>query len=215
MTDRNFILTRAVLTSKKTALHNRPIFMNHWEIPYWISNYILTDNKPSLSLSSSSCYTHLRTKNLTAMEFHKRMHWQARRFTNTIIAQPRKYVSEHQKDWAVYVQTLRYAFYAEVHSLMSLTIFSLVLYCYPQGLQLPKIQRLNQLTSMRLYLRTVWAQVSYTQWRECHRTLIGERERCNDNVKRPWSKCLQCACFVYHQTLCLKQSTASFNLCGR
>lgn len=45
ITNRYFMLTRPVSTSKTTAAHVANVFMDYWFFPYGIKTYLFTDNR--------------------------------------------------------------------------------------------------------------------------------------------------------------------------
>lgn len=67
---------------------------------------------------------------------HLHMNGRAERFHSTLVIRSQYYVSEHQTDWAEYVQPLSYAYNKQVHRSHGTPPFDLELTRHPQVMKL-------------------------------------------------------------------------------
>lgn len=127
MTDLNSKLTRAVPTSKTSALHVPSIFCNHLIAAYKIPAYLLTNNGTQfVSQIFETICNYLGLKH-SQPRMSSLDQGQAERYNRILISSLPNYVAEHHFDCNILVQTLTFAYNTEVNRSTGTIPFSLVL----------------------------------------------------------------------------------------
>lgn len=92
--------------SKTAAFHIVPSFQDNLVIQYEIVKHVLMDNGTQcVSKSFESLCAFLCTRNLTRAAHYSGTNGKAEPFKEMIIAQLRHYVTVHQKEWNVSMQS--------------------------------------------------------------------------------------------------------------
>ena len=132
ITDRYTKLARAIPLATTTAPVVAEAFLDYWVYPYGMPNYLLTDNGTQfVSKFFETICSYLGIKHLTTTAYHPECNGQAERYNRTLVERLRHYVSEHQKQWDVYVPTLTYAYNLQTHRATNTTPFSTALSRHP------------------------------------------------------------------------------------
>lgn len=107
MNNRNSKLTRAGQTLKTRAANIATIFYDHWIVQYEIFAHLLKDNRSHfVSTFFERICNFLGLKPLTITAFHHLRNGQAERYNRMLISRMRRYVSEHQRNWDIFVEQL-------------------------------------------------------------------------------------------------------------
>lgn len=118
--------------NKSRTVHHDPshvaiLFLDNQIVPYDIWMPVFADNRMQLvSKFFQSLCTFFRTKHLTRTAYHLQSNWREERLNEAIIARLWHCAVEHQWDWDIYVQPLKYAWNAKVPwstNLMDLSLF--------------------------------------------------------------------------------------------
>lgn len=91
------------------------LFLNHWITPSGIPAYLLKDNGPHfVSMFFQSVRRTLLMMCLVPNSYRPESSRQVERFNKTIITHLKQYVTEHQRNWAKFVQPLIYMYNTEL-----------------------------------------------------------------------------------------------------
>lgn len=100
MTDWFSKLTKATLTTKKTAITVATILINDWIANFGILSRVLIDNGSQLTPKSfQAIHKELRLKLLIVTEYYQQRNGQVNRLKGTIVSRHRHYIAEHQQGW--------------------------------------------------------------------------------------------------------------------
>lgn len=99
MTNRCSKVTRPIPTKATTATGIARTFINDWFIPYSISEWLLTDNRPQFGGTrlNAAC-TVTGTKLMTTTHYHSRANEQTKRYNKTTASGLQHFIREHQDD---------------------------------------------------------------------------------------------------------------------
>lgn len=121
-----FEVNKSCTSDQMTTSYIAPISMIT-EIYRMVYPSVLTDNKRQfVSNFFHSLCTFLGTEQLTTM-YHPQTHGQAEHFNKKNISRLLHYGAQHEGDWGIYVQPLKYTYFIQLHHATNLPPLSLLL----------------------------------------------------------------------------------------
>lgn len=110
MTDHYWRITRAILTSEKTATHVANVFLAHRIPPQGIPIYLLMGYGPQLVNTLFGSFSGFRNLNLlTTTAHYLQTDGRIEKYIRAIIPRLRCYVAEHKDSLDIYFHALTYA----------------------------------------------------------------------------------------------------------
>lgn len=110
ITDRLTKMTQAIPLRRIHALSVAVAFEEHWIFKYGTPHEVLSDNGSQFtSKFFSGVWQLMRITNWFTSTYHSQTNGHKEQKNPTILEMPRCYVSDHQRDWDLYVHALRYA----------------------------------------------------------------------------------------------------------
>lgn len=130
-------ISRDIPTSRRSSPHMAGVFVDRWFVPLVILEFVLADNGLQMvcRFFAMVC-ADLGVRHLTTTACYWQINSQAERFNHTIMTSLRHYVACDQQNWAIFVQTLTYAYNTQVHRSTNTSPYSLVLSRTHTGLSL-------------------------------------------------------------------------------
>lgn len=106
LTDRHLKYAKALSPSKTIVSYFVSLFMEAWIVQYGIPNFVLTNKRTQFTSKILRVYAPLGTKQLTITVHVLQANGLAGCFKKTVFAQLRHYMTEHEKEWCIYVHPL-------------------------------------------------------------------------------------------------------------
>jgi hypothetical protein len=149
--DRYYKVTKTVSLRKVTALSIARAFCDHWAYVYGQPVLILTDNGPQFTAKFfQSVCSELGIRKIFTTAYHPQTNGQVERYTRTILASLRGYVSKSQDDWDEFMSAITFAYNCRVHSSLGMPPLELALTRPPTTLALQALPRANEVAPATL-----------------------------------------------------------------
>lgn len=146
-------------------------FLSYWVFAYGKPGYVVTDcSNQFLSDFFAALGVSIGTTHITTTSCHRQTNVRPKRYNPTLLARFSQYISQHQTNWDLYVQSLTYAYNTKVRrstdtppSDLTLTrhppdnIITAAATAAPHDVKIPDSRTLHQDVLNRLYLMSITA----------------------------------------------------------
>ena len=181
MTDRYTKLTKVVALRGITAEIVAEAFVKHWILNYGAPQHVLSDNGPQFTARffRETCRI-LGANNWYTTTYHPRTNGQVERYNSTIVRALRHYISDHPREWDLYVDALTYAYNCQPHSSTKIAPFELVLSNPPGPTVLDFTAMPKKTTQSKRDFRA--------QWQDWLRTMLDSADAALDQAQTRYKR---------------------------